>query len=139
MNKIIIKGRLTKNPELKTTDSGISFCNVDVAVDRSYHKDGEEKQCDFFQCTFWRKGAEFIVKYFTKGQEILIDGEMQSRKYQDKEGNNRTAWSIENCHAEFCGGKKDNNSSTSEAVTGTVEPTNNDYQMLEDDDEQLPF
>lgn len=135
MNHIIIKGRLTKDPELKTTGSGISFCNISVAVDRSYTKDGEEKQADFFDCTFWRKGAEFIVKYFQKGQEILIDGEMQSRKYTDKEGNNRTAWGIENCHAEFCGSKK------SYVCAGTPAPAvpAENFTLLEDNDVNLPF
>lgn len=77
MNIIAIKGRLTKSPELKTTQSGVSVCNITVAVDRSYSAGGE-KQTDFFDCVFWRQGAEFVSKYFTKGQEIIVHGEMQS-------------------------------------------------------------
>ena len=94
MNKIVIKGRLTKDPELRQTQSGVPVCNITVAVDRAYSK--EDKQTDFFDCVFWRQGAEFIDKYFTKGQEILVDGEMQSRKYEDREGNKRTVWDIAN-------------------------------------------
>lgn len=105
MNSIIIKGRLTKDPELRNTNSGIAVCNISVAVDRSYQSKDGEKQSDFFDCVFWKQGAEFVSRYFHKGQEILVSGEMQSRKYTDKDGNNRTAWEIQNCHAEFCGPK----------------------------------
>ena len=135
MNFVAINGRLTSDPELKTVGSGISVCTINVAVGRSYTKQDEEKQTDFFTCTFWRQGAEFISKFFRRGQEIIVTGEMQSRKYQDKDGNNRIAWGIENCHAEFCGSKKDNQS---QAVTGTVEITHN-FEVIDDDDATLPF
>lgn len=102
MNSIVIKGRLTKDPELRSTQNGTAVCTVNVAVDRPYSKD---KETDFFTVVFWRQTAEFVSKYFTKGQEILVQGEMQSRKYTDKEGNNRIAWEIKADHVEFCGSK----------------------------------
>ena len=102
MNSIIIKGRLTKDPELRYTQSDTAVCTVNVAVDRPYSKD---KETDFFTVVFWRQTAEFVSKYFSKGQEILVQGEMQSRKYEDKEGNNRIAWEIKADRVEFCGSK----------------------------------
>ena len=106
MNIIAIKGRLVRDPECKKTQNGVTVCNITVAVDRAY-SNGGEKQTDFFDCVFWRQGAEFVSKYFSKGKEIIVQGEMQSRKWTDKEGNNRISWEIQNAHAEFCGGKSD--------------------------------
>lgn len=133
MNKIIIKGRLTRDPELRQTGSGVSVCNITVAVDRAYSK--EDKQTDFFDCVFWRQGAEFVSKYFTKGREILVEGEMQSRKYQDKEGNQRTAWEVCNAHAEFCGSKGDGGGTYG---PGAPAASSGFVEILEEDGE-LPF
>lgn len=105
MNSIIIKGRLALDPELRKTQSDVSVCSFDVAVDRGYTNPGEDKITDWFRCNAWRQQGEFISKYFTKGQEILIRGEMQSRKYVDKDGNNRVAWEVQVDRAEFCGNK----------------------------------
>ena len=129
MNLIAIKGRLTKSPELKTTKSGVSVCNITVAVDRAYSPDGD-KQTDFFDCVFWRQDAEFVSKYFAKGKEIIVTGEMQSRKYEAQDGTRRTVWEIQNCHAEFCGGKSDN--------SAPAEPVS-DFAVLNDSDDTLPF
>ena len=129
MNIIAIKGRLVRDPEIRQTQSGVSVTNITVAVDRSYSAGGE-KQTDFFDCVFWRQGAEFVSKYFSKGKEIIVTGEMQSRKWQDKDGNNRISWEIQNAHAEFCGGKSDN-STPAEHVS--------DFSALNDDTSDLPF
>ena len=91
MNIIAIKGRLVRDPEVRKTPNDISVCTITVAVDRAY-SGGGEKQTDFFDCVFWRQGAEFVNKYFSKGKEIIVTGEMQSRKWQDKDGNNRISW-----------------------------------------------
>ena len=142
MNFIAIKGRLVRDPELKNTGSGKSVCTITVAVDRSYKKDGET-QADFFDCVFWEQAAEFVSKYFHKGQEIIITGEMQSRKWQDKEGNNRTSWEIQRAHAEFCGPKQDGGysapASYGYAAQGGVAAGPGDFAQLEDDDSELPF
>ena len=131
MNIIAIKGRLVRDPEVRKTPNDISVCTITVAVDRAYSSGGE-KQTDFFACVFWRQGAEFVSKYFSKGKEIIVHGEMQSRKWQDKDGNNRISWEIQNAHAEFCGGKGDTVSAPS------AEPAEN-FEMLNDTDMQLPF
>lgn len=130
MNIIAIKGRLVRDPEVRKTPNDISVCTITVAVDRSFSSGGE-KQTDFFDCVFWRQGAEFVSKYFSKGKEIIVQGEMQSRKWTDKEGNNRTSWEIQNAHAEFCGGKSDNSASADAPVS--------DFAVLNDDDSTLPF
>ena len=130
MNIIAIKGRLVRDPEIRQTQSGVSVTNITVAVDRSYSAGGE-KQTDFFDCVFWRQGAEFISKYFKKGKEIIVTGEMQSRKWQDKEGNNRISWEIQNAHAEFCGGKGENTQQEKQNVS--------DYSVVDDSSEDIPF
>ncbi len=140
MNIIAIKGRLVKDPELRLTQSGISTCTITVAVDRYYKKDGEQT-ADFFDCVFWRQGADFISKYFTKGKEIIVHGEMQSRKYQDKEGNNRIVWEIQNCKAEFCGSKSELGNNTHVVNKQQYsEPQFPDFQDIGDiTDGDLPF
>ena len=130
MNIIAIKGRLVRDPECKKTQNGVTVCNITVAVDRAY-SNGGEKQTDFFDCVFWRQGAEFVSKYFSKGKEIIVHGEMQSRKWQDKDGNNRISWEIQNAHAEFCGGKSENVSPAAAPVS--------DFAVIDTDDSSLPF
>lgn len=111
MNIITIKGRLTGNPELKTSSTGKSVVAVNVAVDYGF---GENKKTDFFTVVAWEKLAEFIAKYFSKGQEIIVVGEMHSRKYKAKDGTERTAWEIVARTAEFCGAKANGGSATPE-------------------------
>ena len=130
MNIIAIKGRLVRDPEIRQTQSGVSVTNITVAVDRSYSAGGE-KQTDFFDCVFWRQGAEFVSKYFKKGKEIIVTGEMQSRKWHDKDGNNRISWEIQNAHAEFCGGKGENTQQEKQNVS--------DYSVVDDSAEGIPF
>ena len=125
LNCISIHGRLTRDPEVRQTPSGVSVCNFTVAVDRNYTKQGEDKQTDFFDCVAWRGLADMISKFFNKGKEIVVVGEMQSRKWQDKDGNNRTAWEIIASSVDFCGAK----SHTSN------EPKFSDI----DDDGEIPF
>ena len=134
MNIIAIKGRLVRDPELRKTPNDISVCTITVAVDRAFSSGGE-KQTDFFDCVFWRQGAEFVSKYFSKGKEIIVHGEMQSRKWTDKDGNNRISWEIQNAHAEFCGGKGETSPATYEASAAPA----SDFAMLNDADLQLPF
>ena len=144
MNSIIIKGRLTKDPELRYTQSDTAVCTVNVAVDRPYSKD---KETDFFTVVFWRQTAEFVSKYFSKGQEILVQGEMQSRKYEDKEGNNRIAWEIKADRVEFCGskGQGEENASapaTKGKSTKKAPPPNAESEVESgetEDDGELPF
>lgn len=105
LNVVAIQGRLTRDPELKNTQSGTSVCSFSVACDRSYTPKGEERKADFFEIVAWRQTAEFICKYFQKGSMIAIEGSLQSRNYQDKNGNNRTKIEILANNVSFCGGK----------------------------------
>ena len=106
MNNICIIGRLCAQPEIKTTTSGVSVCSVSIAVDRDYKVNGE-KATDFIRCIFWRGTAEFVGKYFSKGDMIAVVGSLESRKYKDKDGNNRTVWEVKADKVNFCGGKKE--------------------------------
>lgn len=95
LNHIVIMGRLTRDPELRHTQSGIAVTSFSVAVDRDYSsRDGGEKQTDFINCVAWRSTGEFVSKYFTRGSMIVVSGRLQMRSYTDKDGNNRTAAEI---------------------------------------------
>lgn len=100
LNVVALMGRLVRDPELKTTQSGLSVCSFTIACDRSYAKAGEERKADFIDIVVWRQTAEFVCKYFHKGSLIAIDGSIQTRNYEDKSGNKRTAVEIvaTNCH-----------------------------------------
>ena len=93
LNQIILHGRLTADPELKQTQSGVSLCNFNIAVDRSY-KSGEDKITDFFNCTAWRGQAETIARYTKKGNKVAVTGSVQLRNYEDNQGIKRTAVDI---------------------------------------------
>ena len=105
LNVVALMGRLVYEPELKTTPSGINVCSFRVAVDRSFTRQGEERKADFIDIVAWRQTAEFVSKYFQKGSMIAIEGSLQTRQYQDKNGNNRTATEVLASQVSFCGGK----------------------------------
>ena len=105
LNVVAIMGRLTRDPELKTTQSGVNVCRFGIACDRSFVRQGEERKADFIDVTAWRQIAEFVSKYFQKGSLIAIEGSLQTRQYQDKNGNNRTATEVLAAQVSFCGGK----------------------------------
>ena len=107
MNNVSLVGRLTKDPELKTTQSGLSVCRFTVAVDRPYSKD----QADFINCIAWRKKAEFITSYFSKGQRIALTGSIQTGSYTDKDGKTVYTTDINVNNVEFCESKKQSDSS----------------------------
>ena len=107
-NLVVLTGRLTADPELKTTPSGVSVCSFSIAVERRY-KQGEERQADFINIVAWRSTAEFVSKYFSKGSMIGIEGAIQTRKYQDKNGNNRTAFEVVANNVQFVESKRPQN------------------------------
>lgn len=119
LNKIIIMGRLTRDPELRYTAQNTPVCSFTVAVDRDYASNGE-KQTDYIDCVAWRAGGEFVSKYFTKGNLIVVDGRLESRKWQDRDGNKRTSWEINADHCYFGGAKRDSdgNSTGSAQASG---------------------
>jgi len=108
LNVVAIMGRLVANPELRTTQSGINVVSFRIACDRNYARAGEQRQADFFDVVAWRQQAEFVSKYFQKGSLIAIEGSLQSRQYQDKNGNNRTAIEIVANNINFAGPKNSN-------------------------------
>lgn len=112
MNKVIMMGRMVANAELNTTPSGVTAAKFSIAVDRNYQKKGEERKSDFFNCVAWRGTAEFISKWFPKGRMVLIEGEMQTRKYTDKKGNPATWYEIQVENAYFTGEKANNGGSS---------------------------
>lgn len=106
LNIVAIMGRLVADPELRTTQNGTNVCSFRIACDRNYTASGQERQADFIDVVAWRQSAEFISKYFQKGSMIAIDGSLQSRQYQDKNGNNRTAVEVLANHISFAGNTK---------------------------------
>lgn len=142
-------GRLTADPELKTTQSGISVTSFSVAVDRNYTPKGQEKQTDFINVVAWRQTAEFVTRYFHKGSMIAIEGSIQTRKYQDKNGNNRTAVEIVANNVSFCGSKAESGTASGDGGYGyqpAAQQTASyqtagaaDFEELPDDEDDLPF
>lgn len=135
-NKIILMGRIVNDLELKTTPNGISVCTFRVAVDRRLKNAGGEKQTDFFNVATWRQQAEFVTRYFTKGRMILVEGEMTTRQYTDKNGNNATWYEVNAERVSFTGEKKQ------EDTAGTAAPpqdTGSDYASATDTDDDYPF
>lgn len=102
MNTISIIGRLTADPELRKTQSGIAVASFTLAVDRPRVKE----TTDFFRCVAWRQTGEFVAQYFTKGRKMGVTGSMQSRQYEDKDGNKRTVWEVVADQVDFCDSKK---------------------------------
>ena len=133
-NHIIIGGRLTAKPELKTTPSGTTVCNFSVAVNRK----GKEQPTDFINCVSFSKTAEFVSKFFDKGSSICVVGSLQVRRYTDKDGNKRTATDVLVDSAHFVDGRGENAGGQTETQTTAEAVTVDDFQPLADDAD-LPF
>jgi single-strand DNA-binding protein len=132
LNSIIIIGRLTADPELKTTASGLSVTSFTVAVDRAYSK--EEKPTDFIPVVCWRGTADFVTKFFRKGSMIAVKGSLQTRNYEDKNGNKRTAFEVVADEVSFCGSKSESSGNGAAQTDSTGYPESPD-----DIDSDLPF
>ena len=128
-NGVHIMGRITRDLELRHTQSGTAVCQFCVAVTRSFKDANGEYQSDFIDCVAWRNSAEFITKYFSKGALIALDGELQTRNYTDKDGNKRKATELLVSSAAFTGEKRES--------AAKPKPTEDDYSDISDDD--LPF
>ena len=162
LNHITIMGRLTRDPELRRTGSGVAVASFTVAVDRDFGgRDGGEKETDFIDCVAWRQTGEFVSKYFTKGRMIVVSGRLQIRSWTDKDGNKRRTAEVvaDNCY--FGDSKRDSDGGSSyggntyggNSYGGNYgAPAGNyggysapagapasDFAMLDDDDAQLPF
>ena len=129
---MILVGRMTASPEMKSTPSGVSVCSFSVACDRQFKdKDGNRK-ADFIPCVAWRSIAEFVVKYFQKGSPIGIEGSLETKTYTDKNGNKRTMYEVIADRAFFVGGKERNTSSVENA-------SESEFAANDDESEDLPF
>ena len=163
LNHITIMGRLTRDPELRRTGSGIAVASFTLAVDRDYSpKDGGERETDFIDCVAWRQTGEFVSKYFTKGRMAIVEGRLQIRDWTDKDGGKRRSAEVVADNVYFGDSKRDSDSGSSyggntyggntyggnsygaapaPAYGGYSAPSApaSDFAMLEDDDAQLPF
>lgn len=128
-NGVHIMGRITRDLELRHTQSGTAVCQFCVAVTRSFKDANGEYQSDFIDCVAWRNSAEFITKYFSKGALIALDGELQTRNYTDKDGNKRKATELLVSSAAFTDEKRE--------AAAKPTPMEDDYSSISDDD--LPF
>ena len=149
LNHITIMGRLTRDPELRRTGSGVAVASFTVAVDRDFSgRDGGERETDFIDCVAWRQTGEFVSKYFTKGSMIVVSGRLQIRSWTDKEGNKRRTAEVvaDNCY--FGESKRSEGAPSAGSYSapaggfgGYAAPAApaSDFAMLEDDDAQLPF
>lgn len=131
LNRVVLMGRLTRDPELRQTPNNVSVVTFTLAVERNYQADKNNKQADFINIVAWRHTAEFVSKYFTKGQLVAVEGSIQTRSYQDKDGNNRTAFEVVADQVYFAEKKK------SEASHSTGDLS--DFEELDADDGDLPF
>ena len=144
INNITLMGRLTADPELKTTTTGRSVTSFSIAVDRGYARNGEERQTDFINIVAWQQQAEFVCRYFKKGSMIALTGSLQSRSYEDKNGNRRTVYEVVANSFSFCGSKAETGatggSMSTNAVAAPAYQTANasDFEEIPDD-EELPF
>jgi single-strand DNA-binding protein len=142
LNHITIMGRLTRDPEMRRTGSGVAVTSFTIACDRDFGQDGQ-KETDFIDITCWRNTAEFVSKYFTKGRMAVVSGRLQIRSWTDKDGNKRKSAEVVADNVYFGDSKTDSSSGGSYGATAsyaapTSAPASN-FAMLEDDDSQLPF
>ena len=150
LNVVALMGRLTADPELKQTPNGISVVSFSIAVNRSYVSKGEERTADFINIVAWRNTADFVCKYFGKGQMMAVNGSIQTRNYEDKNGNKRTAFEIvaDNVHFAESKNSGNNNTNNNSKPVATFNPsadvmsfsTADDSEFIEvTSDDDLPF
>ena len=149
LNHITIMGRLTRDPELRMTQSQTQVASFTLAVDRDFGgRDGGEKQTDFIDCVAWRQTAEFVGKYFSKGRMAVVSGRLQSRKWEDREGNKRTNWEVVADNVYFGDSRRDGGDPTDrgnsysreyEAPKSSPKPAASPFEDLGGDDGELPF
>ena len=146
INSVVLMGRLTYEPEIKVTPSGVSVIRFQMAVDRNYQSQSQEKQTDFIDVVAWRQTAEFISRYFHKGSMIAIVGTIQTNSFTDRDGNKRKSVEVVANNVSFCGSKNETNTGAPVVNGGFNEPApsyasadNSDFEEIVDDDDDLPF
>lgn len=140
LNHIVVMGRLTRDPELRRTGSGIAVANFTLAVDRDFKGQNGEKETEFIDCVAWRQTGEFAARYFRKGSMAVVAGRLESRTWTDKDGNKRKSWEINAGNVYFGESKKSQEGSYGGqgGDSAAVQP-GQDFAVLTDDDGQLPF
>ena len=142
LNKIILMGRLTKNPELRRTQSGTTVTSFTIAVDRDFKGQNGEKETDFVDVVAWRSTAEFVAKYFTKGRMAVVEGRLQMRDWTDKEGNKRRSAEVVADNVYFGDSKRDDattyNAPAYSAPSAPVD-AHADFAEIREEDGELPF
>ena len=151
LNHITIMGRLTRDPELRRTGTGVAVASFTLAVDRDFGgRDGGERETDFIDCVAWRQTGEFVSKYFAKGRMAVVSGRLQIRGWTDKDGNKRRSAEVVADNVYFGDSKRDGDSAGSfggntyaapaaPAYGAPASAPASDFAMLDDDDAQLPF
>ena len=144
LNHIVIMGRLTRDPELRRTGSGVAVASFTIAVDRDFGKnENGEKETDFIDCVAWRQTGEFVSKYFTKGRMAVVSGRLQIRSWTDKDGNKRRTAEVVADNVYFGDSRREGEGvPAAGSFGGYSAPASapaSDFAMLEDDDAQLPF
>ncbi|MBE6741783.1 MAG: single-stranded DNA-binding protein [Ruminococcaceae bacterium] len=145
INTVALMGRLTYDPELRSTPSGVSVIRFQIACDRNYQRAGEERQADFIDCVAWRQTAEFISRYFRKGSMIAVEGSIQTSNYTDKDGNKRKQVEVVANNVSFCGSKAESGMDAqpreyAQAAPSYANAGNSDFEeIIDDNDDDLPF
>lgn len=139
MNKVILIGRLTRDPEVKTTQSQITVCAFTIAVDRKFKTAGGERQSDFISCVAWRQQAEFLGRYFQKGSRVAIVGNIQSRTYDDSQGKKVYVTEVVVEKVEFVDSKGEATTKTASANPPPAPAVDSGFYPTMDDDTTLPF
>lgn len=142
INNITLMGRLTADPELRTTQTGRSVSSFSIAVDRAFSRAGEERQTDFINIVAWQQQAEFVCRYFKKGSMIALTGRLETRSYEDKNGNKRTAYEVIADRVSFCGSRAETGTAAAPNAgqhTAPAYQTANAADFEEIPDEELPF
>lgn len=146
LNVVVLTGRLVADPELRHTSSDLAVTTFTIAVNRRYAKAGEERQTDFIDIVAWRNNAEFVCKYFQKGSLIAIEGSIQTRTYQDKDGKNRKVFEVVANNVQFAESKREggnvsappNDFDPAAGVDSYSSGSDEDFQTTDTDDD-LPF
>ena len=150
LNCVTLMGRLVADPELRTTSTGKSVATFCIAVERSFAKAGEQRQADFINIVAWENSANFVCRYFSKGSMIAVQGQIQTRQYEDKTGAKRTAFEVVAREISFCGSKAESGTTGGSRPYENAAPaaapaasfasgTVGDFESIEDDDDSLPF
>ncbi len=137
-------GRLTYEPELRTTPQGVSVLRFQIAVDRNYQRAGSERQADFIDCVAWRQTAEFVSRFFHKGSMIAVEGSIQTQNYTDKNGNQRKSVEVVANNVSFCGSRAETGTGAPQQAYNEPAPSyssagSSDFEEIIDDDDDLPF